>query len=73
MIVKIPYATILDLMLGALGLSVPRYEEKVYANKKVCITITFNTSMLLFEGALMPRSIYDVISVDADEDHDFTL
>lgn len=64
---KIPYAIILNIMLEALGLPLPHYEEKVHPNEKVCVPVTFNTSLLLFEGALVPKSIYGIISVDADE------
>ena len=59
-------------MLKDLGLSIPHYEWKIYANEKVGLTATLITSMLLFEAPLVPTPIYGIMSFDVEEIEDNT-
>lgn len=59
---KVLYATILDLMLEALDYWFLVMNRK-FMQIKECVTITFNTSMLLFEVTLVPKSIYGICSI----------
>uniref|UniRef100_A0A8R7QBU9 Uncharacterized protein n=1 Tax=Triticum urartu TaxID=4572 RepID=A0A8R7QBU9_TRIUA len=66
-LIVIPYAHIFDLMLKALKLSPASYYHKICPGGKNRGTVTFNSSLQLLDGLLVPTSISGAI-LDGYED-----
>lgn len=66
-LIVIPYAHIFDLMLKALKLPPASYHHKICPGGKNRVTVTFNTSLQLLDGLLVPTSISGAI-LDGYED-----
>ncbi|KAK1609278.1 hypothetical protein QYE76_032951 [Lolium multiflorum] len=63
-LVTIPGAMMLDHMLMQLGLPPAEYQHKLYGDNKTCVSVTFNTSKVLFQGSLVPTTISGIRSID---------
>ncbi|XP_037460014.1 uncharacterized protein LOC119330967 [Triticum dicoccoides] len=69
-VILIPLSHIFALMLRALKLPPATYQHKPYPGNESCVTVTFNSSLQLIEGLLVPTSISGVISKNCDEAED---
>ncbi|EMS61837.1 hypothetical protein TRIUR3_20375 [Triticum urartu] len=69
-VILIPLSHIFALMLRALKLPSATYQHKPYPGNESCVTVTFNSSLQLIDGLLVPTSISGVISKNCDEADD---
>ncbi|KAM3355291.1 hypothetical protein ACQJBY_025829 [Aegilops geniculata] len=69
-VILIPHSRIFALMLQALKLPPAIYHHKTYPGNESRVTVTFNSSLQLFDGLLVPTSISGVVSNNYDEAED---
>lgn len=69
-VIVIPYAHIFDLMLKALNLPPAQYHHRICPGGKSRVTVTFNSSLELLDGSLVPNSISGMLSTDYEEAED---
>ncbi|KAM3206618.1 hypothetical protein ACQJBY_062000 [Aegilops geniculata] len=69
-VILIPHSHIFALMLQALKLPPANYHHKTYPGNHSRVTVTFNSSLQLIDGLLVPTSISGVISNNYDEAED---
>ncbi|XP_044327209.1 uncharacterized protein [Aegilops tauschii subsp. strangulata] len=69
-VILIPHSHIFALMLQALKLPPAIYHHKTYPGNESRVTVTFNSSLQLFDGLLVPTSIAGVVSNNYDEAED---
>ena len=69
-VILIPHSHIFALMLQDLKLPPVTYHHKTYPGNESRVTVTFNSSLQLIDGLLVPTSISGVISKNCDEAED---
>ncbi|KAM3311977.1 hypothetical protein ACQJBY_032149 [Aegilops geniculata] len=69
-LIVIPYSNIFALMLQAVNLPPAIYHHRTCPGSKSRLTVTFNLSLQLLDGLLVPTSISGVISTNYEEAED---
>ncbi|KAF7020296.1 hypothetical protein CFC21_033413 [Triticum aestivum] len=69
-LILIPQASIFALVLQALKLPPAIYRRKICLGNMHCVTVTFNSSLELFDGLLVPTSISGMISNNYEDAED---